>query len=210
MRILIADDDEDQLELRSLLLSSRGYETIAVTTTAAALKEAKARRPECALVDLKLPTEAMGLSLIRALKEFDGAMRVFVLTGGDPQRINALPEKKLVEEVFVKGSSMAHLMKKLGELARSAEPKLAWLRESLSKDGAVVFDVKAVPRAESSEVVGVTTDGAMKVRVAAVPDKGKANEELRAVLAEWFKVPKSNVEVILGETSQRKRVRVRG
>jgi hypothetical protein len=35
------------------------------------------------------------------------------LTGADPRRIDALPEKKLVEEVFVKGSSMAYLMKKL-------------------------------------------------------------------------------------------------
>jgi uncharacterized protein (TIGR00251 family) len=208
MRILIAEDDKDQLALRSLLLSSSGYETIAVSTSAAALHEAKAQRPECALVDLKLPTEAIGLSLIRALKKLDAAMRVFVLTGGDPQRVNALLEKKLVDEVFVKGASTAYLMKKLGELAGSAEPKLALLRKALAKENAVVFDVKAVPRAARSEVVGVTTDGAMKVRVAAVPDQGKANEELRVVLAEWFKVPKSNVEVLSGETSQRKRLRV--
>jgi DNA-binding response OmpR family regulator len=95
MRILIADDDKDQLALRSLLLSNRGYDTIAVTTCAAALREAKAQRPDCALVDLKFPTEALGLSLIRALKELDAAMRVFVLTGADPRRIDALPEKKL-------------------------------------------------------------------------------------------------------------------
>jgi DNA-binding response OmpR family regulator len=121
MRILIAEDDKDQLELRSLLLSNSGYETIAVSTTAAALQEARAQRPECALVDLKLPTEAMGLSLIRGLKKLDGAMRVFVLTGGDPRRINALPEKNLVDEVFVKGASTAYLMKKLGELAGGAQ-----------------------------------------------------------------------------------------
>ena len=42
MRILIADDDKDQLALRSLLLSRSGYETIAATTSAAALREAKA------------------------------------------------------------------------------------------------------------------------------------------------------------------------
>ena len=48
-----------------------------------------------------------------------------------------------------------------------------------------------MPRAARSEVVGMTTDGAMKVRVAAVPDKGKANEELRDTLADWFKVPKT-------------------
>jgi DNA-binding response OmpR family regulator len=116
MRILIADDDKDQLELRSLLFSRSGYQTIAVNTARAALREAKAQRPECALVDLKFPTEAAGLRLIRALKELDAGMRVFVLTGGDPQRINALPEKTLVEEVFVKGSSTASLMQKLGEL----------------------------------------------------------------------------------------------
>jgi uncharacterized protein (TIGR00251 family) len=209
MRVLLADDDKDQLELRSLLLVEGGYETIAVTTMAAALHEAKAQRPQCAVLDLKLPTEAMGLSLIRALKEFDAAMTVFVLTGGDPRRINHLPEKKLVEEVIMKGSSTAYLMKKLGELAGSSEPKLAILREILARKNVVVFDVKAVPRAARSEIVGVTTDGAMKVRLAAVPDKGKANEELQAVLAEWFSVPKSNVELILGETSQRKRLRVR-
>jgi uncharacterized protein len=208
MRILIAEDDKDQLALRSRLLSSSGYETIAVSTSAAALHEAAAQRPECALVDLKLPTEALGLSLIRSLKKLDGAMRIFVLTGGDPQRINALPEKNLVEEVFVKGTSTASLMKRLGELAGSLEPKLALLRESLAKERVVVFDVKAVPRAAHSEVVGVTTDGAMKVRIAAMPDKGRANEELRALMAEWFEVPKSNVELLLGETSQRKRLRV--
>jgi len=180
----------------------------AVCCSPAALLAAEEQWPECAVLDLKLPTEAMGLSLIRALKSLDAAMRIFVLTGSDPKRINALPEKKLVEEVIVKGSSTAYLMKKLGELAGSAEPKLALFRETLARANVVAFDVKAVPRAARSEVVGVTTDGAMKVRLAAVPDKGKANEELRAVLAGWFQVPKSNVEIVLGETSQRKRLRV--
>jgi uncharacterized protein (TIGR00251 family) len=209
MTILIADDDKDQLELRSLLFSRSGYHTIAVTTSAAALKEAKAQRPQCAVVDLKLPTEESGLGLIRALKEFDAAMHVFVLTGGDPRRMNGLPERKLVEEVIVKGSSTAYLMKKLGEVAANSDPRLASLRQSLAKDNVVTFDVKAVPRSKRSEVVDVGTDGAMKVRVAAVPDKGKANEELCALLAEWFHVPKSNVELLSGETSHRKRLRVR-
>jgi len=209
MRILIADDDKDQLELRSLLLAEDGHETIEATTAAAALTAAKTQKPECAVIDLRIPTEAMGLGLIRALKEMDAAMRVFVLTGADPRRLNGLPEKNLVEEVIVKGSSTAYLMKKLGELAGDAGPKLVVWRESLSREGVLVLDVKAVPRASRSEVVGVTTDGAMKVRVAAVPDKGKANEELRAVLAEWFNVPKSHVELLLGETSQRKRLRIR-
>jgi DNA-binding response OmpR family regulator len=115
MKVLLADDDQDQLDLRSLLFAKKGFETIAVTTAAAALEEAKAQRPQCAVIDLRIPTEALGLGLIRDLKAFDAAMRVFVLTGGDPNRINALPERSLVEEVIVKGSSTAYLLKKLAE-----------------------------------------------------------------------------------------------
>ena len=40
MKILLADDDIDQLELRRLLLAEEGFEIIAVTTAAAALQEA--------------------------------------------------------------------------------------------------------------------------------------------------------------------------
>ena len=36
-----------------------------------------------------------------------------MLTGSDAKRINGLPEMELVEEVIVKGSSTAYLVKKL-------------------------------------------------------------------------------------------------
>ncbi len=206
MKILLADDDQDQLELRCLLLAKKGFEPIAVTSAVDALKEAKAQRPSCAVLDLKIPTEAAGLGLIRSLKAFDVEIRIFVLTGGDAKRINALPEMELVEEVIVKGSSTAQLLKKLGEVE---DPQLKLLRLQLVKEKVVTFDVKAMPRAARSEVVGMTTDGAVKVRVAAVPDKGQANEELRDTLAEWFKVPKNHVDLLHGETSPRKVWRVR-
>jgi ActR/RegA family two-component response regulator len=99
-----------------LLLEKKGFETIAVTTAAAALREARAQKPHCAVIDLKIPTEAAGLGLIRDLKGLDGGMRVFVLTGCDTKRIHALPEMKLVDEVIMKGSSTAYLFKKLREL----------------------------------------------------------------------------------------------
>jgi uncharacterized protein (TIGR00251 family) len=51
-------------------------------------------------------------------------------------------------------------------------------------------------------------DGSLKVKVAAVPEKGKANDELCEVLAKHFGVPKGGVEVISGQTSTRKRVRI--
>jgi hypothetical protein len=194
MKILLADDDQDQLDLRCLLLAKHGHQTIAVATAAAALEKAKRDRPHCAVVDLNIPTEALGLALIRDLKHFDPDIRIFVLTGGDPKRFNTLAERSLVEEIIVKGSSTAYLVKKLTDIAAQEDPILVGLR---------------MPRAARSEVAGITTDGAMKVRIAAVPDKGKANEELRDILADWFAVPKSNVELLRGETSQRKVWRVR-
>ena len=209
MKILLADDDQDQLDLRCLLLAKHGHQTIAVATAAAALEKAKRDRPHCAVVDLNIPTEALGLALIRDLKHFDPDIRIFVLTGGDPKRFNTLAERSLVEEIIVKGSSTAYLVKKLTDIAAQEDPILVGLRMQLAKDRVVTFDVKAVPRAARSEVAGITTDGAMKVRIAAVPDKGKANEELRDISADWFAVAKSNVELLRGETSQRKVWRVR-
>ena len=68
--------------------------------------------------------------------------------------------------------------------------------------------VKVVPRSARSEVVGPMPDGTLKVKVAAVPENGKANAELCRTLAQHFQVPLRQVEIVSGATSSRKRVRV--
>jgi uncharacterized protein (TIGR00251 family) len=75
-------------------------------------------------------------------------------------------------------------------------------------DRSLILDIKVIPRAPTSEVAGTMADGALKVKVTAAPEKGRANDEVCAVLAAYFDVPKRCVEVISGHTSQRKRVRV--
>ena len=72
----------------------------------------------------------------------------------------------------------------------------------------MVLQVKVIPRAKRSEVAGPMADGTLKVKVAAVPEDGKANEELCRILATHFKVPRSSVEVIAGQTNTRKIVRL--
>ena len=72
------------------------------------------------------------------------------------------------------------------------------------------LSVKVIPRSSKSEVVGAMDDGSLKVKLAAGPEKGKANDELCAVLARYFDVPQRDVEIISGLTSTRKRVRVHG
>ena len=79
--------------------------------------------------------------------------------------------------------------------------------ELIEKDGGIVFNVRIVPRASNSEIVG-EYDGALKVRIAAPPVDGAANAELIKVLAKRFGIAKSDIEIIGGQTSKSKTVRI--
>jgi uncharacterized protein (TIGR00251 family) len=68
--------------------------------------------------------------------------------------------------------------------------------------------VKVTPRSARSEVVGAMTDGTLKVRIAATPERGKANDELIGVLARHFGVERSAVSILSGHTATLKLVRV--
>lgn len=70
--------------------------------------------------------------------------------------------------------------------------------------------VKVIPRSPRSEIAGELADGTLKVRIAAPPERGKANEELCRFLAAHYGVPKSAVAVISGHSSALKLVRVDG
>jgi uncharacterized protein (TIGR00251 family) len=72
----------------------------------------------------------------------------------------------------------------------------------------VTVRVKVIPRAGRSEIAGTMSDGTLKARIAAVPEKGRANEELCALLALHFRVARSDVEIVSGHTSALKLVRV--
>jgi uncharacterized protein (TIGR00251 family) len=77
------------------------------------------------------------------------------------------------------------------------------------RDGALTFTVRVVSRASRSGVAG-EHDGALRVRVAAPPVDGAANEELLRTLARALCVPARDVEITSGHTSKLKQVRVQG
>jgi len=68
--------------------------------------------------------------------------------------------------------------------------------------------VKVVPRSSRNQIVGPMPDGALKVRIAAPPEKSKANAELCRFLAETYAVPLKNVAILSGHASPLKRVRI--
>ena len=120
MKVLVADDDHEQLSLRCMLLARNGFETLPATDAPTAIKLAMAHKPQCAVVDLRLPTAERGLQLVHELKALDAGMHVFVLTGGDGRRLAQAPENILIDAVFTKGSASAVLIRQLRTIAGSS------------------------------------------------------------------------------------------
>lgn len=81
--------------------------------------------------------------------------------------------------------------------------------EIAEKNGAVIFTVRVVPRASRSEIVG-PLEGALKVRIASPPVDGAANDELVRLFAKLLSVPKSDVQIVSGNSSKTKTIRITG
>ena len=71
----------------------------------------------------------------------------------------------------------------------------------------VLLQLSVMPNAKRTEVDGLH-DGALRVRLAAPPIDGRANEVLVAWLAKSLRVAKRDVEVLRGESSRRKQVAI--
>jgi uncharacterized protein (TIGR00251 family) len=68
--------------------------------------------------------------------------------------------------------------------------------------------VKVIPRSPRTAIAGEMADGTLKIHLAAPPDKGKANEELCSFLAAHYGVPRAAVQILSGQTSPRKLVKI--
>ncbi len=69
--------------------------------------------------------------------------------------------------------------------------------------------VKVVPGASQDRVVGWLGE-ALKIRVSAQPEKGKANSAVIALLADFLKIPARSIKVASGQTSRAKIIEFRG
>ena len=73
----------------------------------------------------------------------------------------------------------------------------------------LIFSVKVVPRSSKTAMAGVLGD-MLKVKLAAAPEKGKANESLIDFLAETLGVKRNAVKITSGQTSPIKTVEITG
>jgi uncharacterized protein (TIGR00251 family) len=88
----------------------------------------------------------------------------------------------------------------------SLDPVDTWpcLRVSLKgKQAQAILDVSVSPNAKRTELVG-WHDGALRVRLAAPPVDGAANDALRRWLSQELGVPQAKVELLRGASGRRK------
>jgi uncharacterized protein len=77
-------------------------------------------------------------------------------------------------------------------------------------DGHLRLTVRLTPNGGRDAIDGLDREGQLKTRVSAVPEDGKANKALIALLAKSLRVPKSAIVFISGETSRKKILRIEG
>ncbi len=79
----------------------------------------------------------------------------------------------------------------------------------MEKANEQILNLWVQPKASRNEICGYR-EGFLRVRVTAPPADGEANLLCRQVLAKALGIPPADVEIVGGQKSRRKRVRVRG
>lgn len=77
------------------------------------------------------------------------------------------------------------------------------------REGGCTFSIQVVPRAGQSRIAGLM-NGVLKIRIAAPPVDGAANEECIKFLSRLFRIPKSSVSLLAGEHRRKKVIFLRG
>ncbi len=72
----------------------------------------------------------------------------------------------------------------------------------------MILTIHAAPNAKKTEITGWLDDNTVKIKIAAPPREGKANEELVRFLAEYYKRPKSTIKLVRGATTRIKQVEI--
>lgn len=73
--------------------------------------------------------------------------------------------------------------------------------------GSLILNVYVQPRASKNQICGIQGDE-LKIRLTSPPVDGAANKLCREFVAELFRISKSSVEIVSGETSRHKRLRI--
>jgi CheY-like chemotaxis protein len=120
-RILVADDDPLQLDLRKAVLEFAGHQVDSAFSVVSALRHLEGHLIDLVIMDLRFPNEtgepdsAEGMALIRRIRELGCAAPVIVLSGW-PEDIYGQPEERMVSRIVMKPVMTAALLAIVSEL----------------------------------------------------------------------------------------------
>ncbi|PAB61413.1 hypothetical protein CCE28_01020 [Anaeromicrobium sediminis] len=80
--------------------------------------------------------------------------------------------------------------------------------EDLKQNNMVTLKIKVSPKMSKIEFKKVLEDGTLKLNIRSAPEKGKANKEIIAYLSKILNVSKKDIEIISGETSPLKLIKI--
>lgn len=81
-------------------------------------------------------------------------------------------------------------------------------KEKVSPSGTLIIHV--IPGAKTNQVVNISDQGVIRIKLTAPPVEGKANAGLIKYLSTVLDYPSSNIVIEHGEKSRDKRVRIMG
>ena len=114
-RILVADDDFDQLRLFRILLESAGHAVEVVADPTGVLRLLEQSGPHLLMMDLRFPDTRVGLALIRRIREQGCTLPVIVLSGW-PEELYGQPEADMVQNILVKPIGVQDLLSAVAAL----------------------------------------------------------------------------------------------
>jgi len=106
-RILDADDDPVQLDLRKTLFEGAGHQVVSALSVRQTAREVQRGSIDLVVMDLRFPNAdgkgdcREGLQLIRRIRELDGEVPILVLSGW-PEDLEGRPEELMVSRVLMK------------------------------------------------------------------------------------------------------------
>jgi CheY-like chemotaxis protein len=111
-RVLLVDDDLDQLDIRRLVLEEAGHTVRTAASSEEALACFRESRTDSVVMDLHLPRSEDGLQLIRDLRALSDCVNI-VVTTGSPAGIPGAREHAMVNHVLLKPFKTAKLLRLL-------------------------------------------------------------------------------------------------
>ena len=81
-------------------------------------------------------------------------------------------------------------------------------KKQLNSEKKIYLRIKVNPKASKSEIKEILDDETVKINIASLPEKGKANAELIKILSKEFCVEKNKIKITSGSKSKLKLVKI--